>query len=58
MRIIVSGHNGYIGSVLSPMLTSAGHDVVGLDTFFYEECTCGPDRPHPPAIRRHPRGDR
>jgi nucleoside-diphosphate-sugar epimerase len=52
VRILVSGHNGYIGSVLSPILTSAGHDVVGLDTFFYEECTYGPDRPHPPAIRR------
>ena len=51
MRVLVSGHNGYIGSVLTPMLTSAGHDVTGLDTFLYEECTYGPAQPDPPAIR-------
>jgi nucleoside-diphosphate-sugar epimerase len=52
VRVLVSGHNGYIGSVLTPILTDAGHEVIGLDTFFYEECTYGPDRPHPRAIRR------
>jgi nucleoside-diphosphate-sugar epimerase len=52
VRVLVSGHNGYIGSVLTPMLRSAGHDVTGLDTFFYEECTYGPRQPDPPAIRR------
>ncbi len=51
MRVLVSGHNGYIGSVLTPTLTTAGHDVVGLDTFFYEECTYGPDTSDPPALR-------
>jgi nucleoside-diphosphate-sugar epimerase len=50
--VLVSGHNGYIGSVLVPILTAAGHDVVGLDTFFYEECTYGPDRQRPAAIRK------
>ena len=52
MRVLVSGHNGYIGSILSPLLTSAGHEVTGLDSFLYEECTYGPDQPHPRAIRR------
>ena len=52
MRVLVSGHNGYIGSVLVPVLTAAGHEVVGFDTFFYEECTYGPDRQHPAAIRK------
>ena len=52
MRVLVTGHNGYIGSVLTPVLTDAGHEVLGLDTFFYEECTYGPDRSDPPAIRR------
>ncbi len=52
MRVIVSGHNGYIGSVLTPILTGAGHDVTGLDTFFYEECTYGPERANPPALRK------
>ena len=38
MRILVTGHHGYIGSVAAPMLQEAGHDVTGLDTFFYEGC--------------------
>ena len=38
MRVLVTGHHGYIGSVLAPMLREAGHDVVGLDTFYYRGC--------------------
>jgi nucleoside-diphosphate-sugar epimerase len=38
MRILVTGHTGYIGSVMVPMLRSAGHEVVGLDTDFFEPC--------------------
>jgi nucleoside-diphosphate-sugar epimerase len=38
MRILVTGHHGYIGSVLAPLLRAGGHDVVGLDTFYYEGC--------------------
>jgi nucleoside-diphosphate-sugar epimerase len=52
VRVLVTGHNGYIGSVLTPMLTSAGYDVTGFDTYLYEECTYGPAQPDPPAIRR------
>jgi nucleoside-diphosphate-sugar epimerase len=52
VRVLVSGHNGYIGSVLTPLLVGAGHEVTGLDTFFYEECTYGVDLPHPAAIRK------
>ena len=36
MRVLITGHNGYIGSVLAPMVRAAGHDVVGLDTFLFE----------------------
>ena len=39
MRILLTGHNGYIGSVMLAVLQAAGHDVVGLDTFYFEECT-------------------
>jgi nucleoside-diphosphate-sugar epimerase len=39
MRVLVSGHLGYIGTVLTPMLRQAGHDVVGLDSDLYSRCT-------------------
>jgi nucleoside-diphosphate-sugar epimerase len=38
MKILVTGHKGYIGAVAGPMLQSAGHDVVGLDTDLYGKC--------------------
>jgi nucleoside-diphosphate-sugar epimerase len=41
MRILVTGHHGYIGSVLAPFLRAAGHDVIGLDTFFFRGCDFG-----------------
>jgi nucleoside-diphosphate-sugar epimerase len=43
MRVLVSGHDGYIGCVLVPMLEEAGHDVVGLDTLLFGECVFGDD---------------
>ncbi|MCC8970512.1 NAD-dependent epimerase/dehydratase family protein [Bradyrhizobium brasilense] len=39
MRVLVSGHLGYIGTVLTPMLRRAGHEVVGLDSDLYSRCT-------------------
>lgn len=35
MKILVTGTDGYIGSVLGPYLIKKGHDVTGLDTGFY-----------------------
>ena len=35
MRVLVTGSDGYIGTVLGPYLVERGHDVVGLDTGFY-----------------------
>lgn len=38
MRVLVTGQNGYIGSVMVPLLQAAGHDVVGLDSDWFEPC--------------------
>jgi nucleoside-diphosphate-sugar epimerase len=42
MRVLVTGHNGYLGSVLVPRLLESGYDVVGLDANFYADCVIGP----------------
>jgi nucleoside-diphosphate-sugar epimerase len=39
MRVFLTGHLGYIGTVLTPMLVKAGHDVVGMDSDLYSRCT-------------------
>ena len=39
MRVLVTGHLGYIGTILTPMLVQAGHEVVGLDSDLYTRCT-------------------
>jgi len=39
MRVLVTGHLGYIGTVLTPMLAKAGHDVTGYDSDLYQRCT-------------------
>lgn len=39
MRVLLTGHKGYIGSVLAPMLAAEGHDLVGLDSDLYARCS-------------------
>jgi nucleoside-diphosphate-sugar epimerase len=50
MKVLVTGHHGYIGSVLAPALGSAGHEVVGLDTFYYRGCNFGDGSEFEPAL--------
>ena len=45
MRVLVTGHNGYIGSVLVPVLERAGNDVFGVDSDLFAACTFGPQGP-------------
>lgn len=51
MRVLVTGHNGYIGSVMLDVLRSDGHEVVGLDTYFFADCGDG-TIDDTPAIRK------
>ena len=52
MKVLVTGHLGYIGTVMVPMLRAAGHDVTGYDTDLYQRCTyqAGGTIPNVPAI--------
>ncbi len=36
MKILVTGTDGYLGSVLAPELMTTGHEVVGVDTGYYK----------------------
>ena len=45
MRVLVTGHKGYIGTVLTPMLQAEGHEVVGLDSDLFADCTFGDELP-------------
>src|SRR5262245_49079567 len=38
MKVLVTGHRGYIGVEMVPALRAAGHEVFGLDTGYYDEC--------------------
>lgn len=49
-RVLVTGHDGYIGTVLVPMLQEAGLDVVGLDSGLFHDCGFGPEPVAPPTI--------
>ncbi len=51
-RILVTGHNGYLGSVMTPLLLEASYDVVGLDTGYYAECTLVPEAVGIPGIQK------
>ncbi|MBL8668622.1 MAG: NAD(P)-dependent oxidoreductase [Rhodospirillales bacterium] len=52
MRVLVTGHEGYIGCVLAPFLVKAGHDVVGLDSGLFADCTYGGEIIRLPGLRK------
>lgn len=52
MRILLTGHKGYIGAVAVPMLSAAGHEVVGFDTDLFEGCDFGDGLQSVPEIRK------
>lgn len=50
MKLLVTGHDGYIGAILVPFLQKAGYEVEGLDVGWFAGCAFGPE---PPSIRAH-----
>jgi nucleoside-diphosphate-sugar epimerase len=52
MRVLVTGHKGYIGTVMVPMLLAEGHEVVGFDSDLYERSTFGDGIVEVPTIRK------
>jgi nucleoside-diphosphate-sugar epimerase len=52
MRILLTGHKGYIGAVARHVLHSAGHEVVGLDTDLFSGCDFGEVGPEIPEVRK------
>jgi nucleoside-diphosphate-sugar epimerase len=52
MRVLITGHKGYIGAVAGPILRTAGHEVVGLDTDLFANCDFGDSAPGIHQIRK------
>ena len=52
MKILLTGHKGYIGAVAAPMLRSAGYDVHGLDADLFDGCNFGQATPEIPELRK------
>jgi nucleoside-diphosphate-sugar epimerase len=52
MRILLTGHKGYIGAVAAPMLSSAGHEIIGLDTDLFAGCEFGDGALRIPEVRK------
>lgn len=47
----MTGHQGYIGSVMAPLFRAAGHDVTGLDIGLFQGCWCGSAPTEFPTLR-------
>lgn len=52
MKILITGHKGYIGSVACPVLLAAGHEVVGLDNGLFDGCDFGQGAEQIPEINK------
>ena len=50
MKVLLTGHQGYLGTVMAPVLRAAGHDVTGLDVGWFADCVLGPAPADPPGL--------
>ncbi|MGH3952341.1 MAG: NAD-dependent epimerase/dehydratase family protein [Pseudonocardiaceae bacterium] len=51
MRVLLTGHQGYLGTVMAPVLAAAGHEVIGLDSGLFADCVLGPAPDDPPGVQ-------
>ncbi len=51
MKVLVTGHDGYIGTILTRVLQEAGHSVVGLDNYMFTDCEFGEPARTVPSMR-------
>jgi nucleoside-diphosphate-sugar epimerase len=51
-RVLITGHKGYIGSVMAPVVAQAGYEVVGLDTGYFSQCTLVRDKISIPSVAK------
>ncbi len=54
MKVLVTGHRGYIGAVLVPLLREAGHEVTGLDAGWFDGCDFGASPAPVPCLGDQP----
>jgi nucleoside-diphosphate-sugar epimerase len=51
VRVLLTGHQGYLGTVMAPILATAGHEVTGLDSGLFADCVLGSlDTPDVPGL--------
>jgi nucleoside-diphosphate-sugar epimerase len=52
VRVLITGSEGYLGTVMAEVMAEAGHEVTGLDSGLFIGATLGPEPVRPPLIRR------
>jgi nucleoside-diphosphate-sugar epimerase len=52
MRILITGHKGYIGPIMVKMLLEDGHELIGLDSDLFADCAFSEDMPAIPEIKK------
>ncbi|KAA0919363.1 NAD(P)-dependent oxidoreductase [Dietzia sp. ANT_WB102] len=50
MRVLITGSQGYIGTVMTKVFAAEGHEVTGLDIGYFADCIMGPPPQDPPTI--------
>lgn len=51
-RVLITGTDGYVGSVMAPWLQSRGYDVTGLDCGYFRDCLLFPEEHEVPTVRK------